>query len=120
MNIRGDLILQLNLCGILPTITTLRISSPTTNSKLYFDCIHPATSLSGRPQRYGQNRTNIEYDEFGYNFTKSLLETREYVDRNTSMVYARLEDDTEIGRETKDWCEPPSGYNFFVDMLNGI
>lgn len=80
-----------------------------TNTKIYFDCIRPDdyTSMNDRPQKY-ELGTGITYDEFGYNFTKPLLETRQFVD--TSMLYDLLrnyDERADIRNQTMDWCDPP-------------
>lgn len=99
-NIRGDLILQMDLCGRFPFADSMWMISLFENAKFYFDCI------GCRPD----DRSEIDgfaYDEFGYNFTKSLLETRQYVD--TSLLYNIFSND-DTGKKiyylTKDWCDP--------------
>lgn len=116
-NIRGDLILQLDLCAILPTIMYIEVYHPFINSKAYFDCIHPDTSMSDwrsdRPQKYSQTDTNVSYNEIGYNFTKRLLETRKYA--NVSMSYSLFNNGTEIGNQT-DLCNPDK--ELFLPKVN--
>lgn len=121
-NIQNELILELNLCGMLPAIDTLFIFGLVKRSKLYFDCIIPDdyTSISGRQdgraKKYGAKEEDVNFieflknDEIYYNFTKTLLETRNYQKKPSYKYYIK---DVKISNRTEDWCYddvPPELY----------
>lgn len=104
-NIRGDLILQMNLCGKIQTLKSFYLLNRKSTTKIYFDCIdsNDDSSMSERSERkyYVERSTSIAYDQLSYNFTKPLLDTRQFVDNNRPMLLY----DHSFRNSTEDWCE---------------
>lgn len=119
-NIRGDIILQVKTCWPSSSPTHLRFFNPIVNlaTTIFFDCIHPDDPdplIGNRPKKYDQNRSNIIYNEIGYNFVKPFLDTLEFADENIpSVLYTH----TSGYISTEDWCEgdpKPKQYGTKID-----
>lgn len=77
-NIRGYTILTFSLCGENGILVALEINDP----KVYLDCIHPDYAIKNVRHRKSDKRYSdgISYHENdGFNFTKSLLDTRQFL-----------------------------------------
>lgn len=120
-NIRGDPILSLNFCATITELNIVYFKGP----KLYFNCIHSYNDVDGgltireRSTKSadsdgdGYVEVGIAYDEVGYNFTKTWLDTSHYA-KEPLLLY-----DLKIGNSTKDWCEGDPQPKLIVPSENG-
>lgn len=87
----------MNLCVDGGSIVDVLFSGP----KLYLDCLNHSvdhTMASDRPRKTDAYRSSVKYHQYGYNYTKHLLDTRKFV----SEPFVTYEH--EFGNTTKDWC----------------
>lgn len=99
-NLRNDTILSLNLCNTSIDSDILTLIGP----KLYFDCIHSSqfnnVTLRERPRKTEESHLTV-FNENGYNFSKVLLDTRNYIKDDEPLVLY----EHSFGISTQDWCD---------------
>ncbi len=102
-NMRGEVILAMRLCGY-ATVPNLQTNNVYANfqQKIYFDCEQIATYIQESVPGSGDESTIC--NEQCYNFTKTLIDTRNFVDEDTPSVF--YEHEHAFGNvTTEDWCE---------------
>lgn len=89
--------MSLNLCGYENKYDTLVLEGP----KIYFDCMNTDGKMTSERTRKSVEESSylVEYHEFGYNFTKPLLDIRDYV--NEPFVFYEFQ----FGSGTRDSCD---------------